>query len=212
MKRRHVAVGLCSLILLGCAPVSGETAVVQRAATQASQVVTFANEGTTAIRAVTAPRIWITEPFADGVIIVATYEAEANGHLVDVSAVWYLRHQEPDWVFGGGATCTQLKGKPKPALEFLRGNSDTGGHRAYAGGFVHDPTIRQVAITYRIGNQDTREVVPVQHGGYVSAKLWAISVMQVDALDEQGNILYSEAASIKACPVQGVPEGATRHP
>ncbi len=212
MKRRHVAVGLCSLIFLGCSPVSGETAVLQRGATQASQVVKFANEGKTAIRAVTAPRIWITEPFADGVIILATYEAEASGQLVDVSAVWYMRHQEPDWVFGGGAARTQLRGRPKPALEFLRGNSDTGGHRAYAGGFVHDPTIRQVAITYRIGNQETREVVPVQHGGYVSAKLGAISVMQVEALDEQGNILYSEVAAINTCPVHGVPEGATRHP
>ena len=144
--------------------------------------------------------------------MLATYEAEANGHLVDVSAVWYMRHQEPEWLFGGGATCTQLKGKPTPALEFLRGNSDTGGHRAYVGGVVHDPTIRQVAITYRIGNQDTREVVPVQHGGYASAKLGAISVMQVEALDEQGNILYSEVASINACPVQCVPEGTTPHP
>ena len=212
MKRRHVAVGLFCLIFLGCSPESGETAGLQRAATQASQVVEGADEGNTAIRAVTAPRIWITEPFADGVIIVATYEAEANGHLVDVSAVWYLRHQAAGWFFSGGATRTQLKGKPKPALEFLRGNSDTGGHRAYAGGLVHDPTIRQVAITYRIGNQEIREVVPVQHGGYVSAKLGAIFVIQVDALDEQGNILYSEVASINACPVQGVPEGATRHP
>ena len=71
---------------------------------------------------------------------------------------------------------------------------------------MHDPTIRQVAITYRIGNQETREVVPVQHGGYVSAKRGAIYVMQMEALDEQGNILYSEVT------VQSFPEGATRHP
>ncbi len=77
---------------------------------------------------------------------------------------------------------------------------------------MHDPTIRQVAITYRVGNQETREVVPVQHGGYVSANLGAIFVMRVEALDEQGNILYSEVASINVCPVQGVPEGTARHP
>lgn len=184
--RRVVGLVLMMLALQSCNVLPQGTLSVQ-AALQESV------DSMSSMQVLTAPQRLITQPFHDGVITLATYDAMQVDQRVKVTAVYCVgkRHIRPiadPWFVTGATLERQPSNQPLPPIQFLNSAIIDDACRAYAFGLVTDPAIRQVAATFEDG---ARVVVPVENGGYLAVSAGIKMVTEIEALDGQGAVIRS---------------------
>jgi len=147
--------------------------------------------------AVSAPFVRRTVPLASGVALLYTYDAQADDQLLAVTHLSYLDWRDPVWYPDGSQYDAREAGEPMPPVQFLTGSyvvnggpdtPETPDWVTFAGGLVQDGAVRSVAVTFSDGSQ---EIVFVEQGAYLAAKLDVDGVARIEARDGQGSVLHA---------------------
>jgi len=112
-----------------------------------------------------------------------------DGAQVTATGVYGLKRQGLGWISTGGGTSVPSSEEPLPALGYV--GTGNGGNNPYSttAGFVSDPAITQVAITFADG---TRDVVPVVNETYFVVRQGNNATMaDIQGLDEHGVVLHT---------------------
>lgn len=183
IRTSTVLIVVLSMVLTGCGlPLGGsltmEQAIVEALSRDPSEQM------------LTDPEIRATRQLPQGTVVLITYEAERDGEHVMGLQTMMLERRVGGWSPGSSGGTAYPIDDPLPPVSFSAG-STTSGFSAFAeaSGLVSDPAVRAVAVKFSDGSQ---EVSPVENGAYLVVKTGRHTVTHIEALDEQGNVVYQD--------------------
>lgn len=138
---------------------------------------------------VTALEVRVTQPVTGGLALLMTYNAQRDDQAIAVTEFLYLDQRGPVWYPDGNSYDVRAGAESTP-VQFLYGSYVIGNDRdrcTFAGGLVTDPAVRRVAVTFDDGSQ---QVVTVTDSAYLAVQLGVTQVTRIEALDDQGQVLY----------------------
>ncbi len=179
---------LLLILLVGCAPSLPNPLALNNATAQAA-IENQLHKGfpTQSIGNVVVRRV---EQVPDGAVALFTYETEnEDGVLVTGVGVHDLKREGLSWISTGGGTSVPSGTDPLPAIGYMGMGADGNNPYRTTAGFVSDPAVTQVAITFADGG---REVVPVENETYFVVRQGANAMAdEIQALDEHGAALHT---------------------
>lgn len=139
-------------------------------------------------RARSLPDIKASQALPGGAVALVAYDAEQNGQLVKMTSLLFFKHTLSGWANSGGGSIARSPTDPLPSVQIVSA-PDSQGRNGAAGGFVSDPAVAQVAVTFEDGS---RVIVPVENGVYLAVQSGVQTIQKVEALDSQATVLYQE--------------------
>lgn len=186
MKARCIVGLLAMLLLAGCGLPFGVGRTMQDEITENVHQLKMHQD------VLTDPVIKITHSLPGVAVALATYEANIDGEHVLVVHTTSLERQGWGWFASGSSSRWFPVDEPLPLFFAGGGNNGMSGDptaHVEASGLVNDPAVREVVVTL---SDSTRNVVPVEDGAFLFAKMGSIMPTKVEALDKQGNVLHQE--------------------
>jgi hypothetical protein len=166
--------------------------------TSIDAALTWLLQSDQSIHATTPLRVRTQVSLSSGVALLYTYSALQDGQPVEIVRFSYLDWRDPVWYPDGDQFDIYSDNQPLSPVQFLMGTYVVNGGPdtparpdtvVFAGGLVHDPAVQQVRVVFNDGSQD---VVAVEQGAYLVAKLDVERVLRIEALDSSGTVLYQK--------------------
>jgi len=181
-------VSLLLILLVGCAPsLPNPLALDPTTAQAAIEDLLHRTFPAQPIANVTVRRV---ESVPDGAVPLFTYETKDEvGVSVTTTGAHKLKREGLEWISTGGSTSVPSAAGPLPELNYVGTSSEGNNPYSATAGFVSDPAVRQVAITFADG---ARQLVPVENETYFVVRQGANAMADtIQGLDERGAVLHT---------------------